>query len=177
MHVWVQSRYRVFAEGVIALLERFDVRGSLERQAASEVALVDMSALQPPFPHPPDLPTLAIAQGDDRTVLALLKRQYRGTIKPSDEAQLLVQALRAVRRGELWVERRLMTAALVADETPKLTPKQNEVLQYLAKGMSNRAIGQVLGISEGTVKMHVTQVYSKLGVENRAELLARVLGG
>jgi len=151
MHVWVQCRYRVFADGLVALLERFEVDGSVERQQQTEVALVDMSAFQPPFPPPPDLPTLAIAQGDDRTVLALLKRQYRGTVKPSDDPQLLVQALRAVRRGELWVERRLMTAALLADDVPKLTPKQNEVLQYLAKGMSNRAIAEVLGISEGTV--------------------------
>lgn len=176
MHVWVQSRYRVFAEGLVLLLAKFGLDAAPERTRDAEVALIDLSLHQAPFPEPPDLPTLAIANGDDGVVLALLRRRYRGYVKPSDEPKTLVKALRAVRKGEIWAERRLLSNAVLMADGPKLTPKQNEILSYLAKGMSNKAIAETLGITEGTVKMHVTQVYSKLGVQSRAELLARVLG-
>jgi DNA-binding NarL/FixJ family response regulator len=175
MRVWVQSRYRVFTEGLILLLRLYGLQGEVDRSEKTDVALVDLSVRQPPFPHPPDLPTLAISRGDDQTAIALLERKYRGFVRPSDEGEVLARALRAVCRGEIWAERRLLTELLLAEEAPKLTPKQSEILQFLAKGMTNRAIGEALGIAEGTVKMHVTQVYSKLGVQSRAELLARIL--
>jgi DNA-binding NarL/FixJ family response regulator len=56
-----------------------------------------------------------------------------------------------------------------------LTPRQRDVLRLIAKGKSNKEIGRLLGISEGTVKLHVTSILRFLKVRNRTEaaLLAR----
>jgi DNA-binding NarL/FixJ family response regulator len=51
----------------------------------------------------------------------------------------------------------------------ELTPREVEVLQQLALGLTNKQIAVVLGISEHTVKFHISSIYSKLGVMNRAE--------
>jgi len=175
LRIWIQSRYRVFAEGLLLLLKLNGLSGALERRDDTAAVLIDLSERRPPFPRPTDLPTLAIALADDRTAIELLKLKYRGFIRPSDEGAVMVRALRAIVRGEIWAERRLLTDLLLAEEEPKLTPKQTEILHYLSMGMSNRAIADTLGIAEGTVKMHVTNVYTKLGVQSRAELLAYVL--
>lgn len=52
---------------------------------------------------------------------------------------------------------------------PSLSPRELDVLESLARGDSNRAIAVRLGIGERTVKMHLTQLYNKLGVNSRAE--------
>ena len=59
----------------------------------------------------------------------------------------------------------------VADENPfsKLTPRENEILALLAEGQSNKVIARNLGISDGTVKLHVKSILRKLGVHSRVE--------
>jgi len=54
-----------------------------------------------------------------------------------------------------------------------LTNREREVLEWLALGLSNRAIAERLGISEHTVKFHVTSIYGKLDVSSRAEAVRR----
>lgn len=57
--------------------------------------------------------------------------------------------------------------ALVVHEP--LTARERDVLEWLSLGLSNRGIAERLGISEHTVKFHVTSIYGKLGVSSRAE--------
>jgi DNA-binding NarL/FixJ family response regulator len=54
--------------------------------------------------------------------------------------------------------------------TPALTPRERDVARLVAAGQRNRAIATTLGISEGTVKMHLHNVYAKLGLESRTQL-------
>lgn len=54
-----------------------------------------------------------------------------------------------------------------------LTPRQNEVLSFLKMGKSNKVIAHEMGISEGTVKLHVSTILNKLGVSNRSEAIAK----
>jgi DNA-binding NarL/FixJ family response regulator len=54
-----------------------------------------------------------------------------------------------------------------------LTPRELEVLEVLAEGLSNRAIAQRLSISEHTVKFHVASIFAKLGAENRTDAVLR----
>ena len=58
-----------------------------------------------------------------------------------------------------------------------LTPREREVLDLLADGVGNREIAQTLGISEHTVKFHVSSIYTKLNVTNRAEAVSAGLRG
>ena len=49
-----------------------------------------------------------------------------------------------------------------------LSPREIEILHLLARGLSNKEIGAQLGVVEGTVKIHITNIFSKLGVSDRA---------
>jgi NarL family two-component system response regulator YdfI len=56
-----------------------------------------------------------------------------------------------------------------------LTPREHDVLELVAEGLSNKAIGARLGISDQTVKFHVASICGKLGVANRTEAVRRAL--
>jgi len=58
----------------------------------------------------------------------------------------------------------------------RLTPREAEVLYWLAKGKTNRDIGEILGSSAATVKKHLEHVYEKLGVETRNAAAAVAIG-
>lgn len=60
-------------------------------------------------------------------------------------------------------------------ETEALTARERDVLVYVAEGHGNREIGELLGISEHTVKFHLASIYGKLGVGNRMEAVQHAL--
>jgi len=91
----------------------------------------------------------------------------------------LVSAIQAVAR-QLRVVDPLLAPAIgtraSTEETPlaeELTPREHEVLQLLAEGVSNRAIAQELNISEHTVKFHVNAIMGKLDAQSRTEAVVR----
>lgn len=59
----------------------------------------------------------------------------------------------------------------------RLTPRQRQLLARVAVGATNRQIARELGLSEGTVRKHLENIYARLGVGSRTEALARVRGG
>jgi two-component system nitrate/nitrite response regulator NarL len=70
--------------------------------------------------------------------------------------------------------RRTDSDRLEVPEEP-LTPREHDVLELVAEGLSNKAIGARLGISDQTVKFHVASISGKLGVANRTEAVRRAL--
>lgn len=62
-----------------------------------------------------------------------------------------------------------------APPSEALTARERDVLAYVAEGHGNREIGQLLGISEHTVKFHLASIYGKLGVANRTEAVQHAL--
>ena len=58
-----------------------------------------------------------------------------------------------------------------------LTSRQTEVLELVARGMTNTGIAEALGIRLGTVEFHISAIFDKVGVNNRAALIATVMGG
>lgn len=63
-----------------------------------------------------------------------------------------------------------------AEAPPPLTRRERDVAQLVAAGQRNRGIAETLGISEGTVKMHLHNVYGKLGLESRTQLAMALRG-
>ena len=55
---------------------------------------------------------------------------------------------------------------------PELTERENEILELIAEGLTNREIAHILWISESTVENHTHHIYEKLGVANRAQAVA-----
>lgn len=112
---------------------------------------------------------------DDQLVLAAIHQGARGYVVKEVDTSDLVKAIRAVHRGESAFDPR-SAAAMVrginaesAAENRQLTDREHDVLQLLARGMSNRAIGAQLFISETTAKFHVCNIMRKLQVSRRAE--------
>lgn len=89
----------------------------------------------------------------------------------------VTECIARVASGEQWLDQRAMRAAhdrLTQRQVPAaaglLTPRERDVARLVATGQRNRGIATALGISEGTVKMHLHNVYAKLGLESRTQL-------
>lgn len=129
------------------------------------------------LPIPPQVLILT-AYGDVELVIALLKAGARGYLLKDDDPSVIVEAVRVVAQGETYLSRAVATSVveyIVGDGTkhpePELSPREREVLQLVAQGWDNAQIALELEISEGTVKNHVTNLYNKIGVRSRAELV------
>lgn len=103
----------------------------------------------------------------------------RGLLLREVAAESLVAALTAVTRGLMVLDPALADALRpTGDLTPAplvedLTPRELEVLQLLAEGLSNKAIAYQLDISEHTIKFHVNAIMRKLGAQSRTEAAVR----
>ena len=117
---------------------------------------------------------------DERDLVESLRSGAQGYLLKDMEPDQLVLALRDIVAGKTVVAPDLapVLARVVqgdsiapAEESPyaKLTPRENEILALLAEGQSNKVIARNLGISDGTVKLHVTSSLRKLGVHSRVE--------
>jgi two-component system, NarL family, nitrate/nitrite response regulator NarL len=128
------------------------------------------------------LPTrvvLLTAAVDDDQLLEAIRLGAGGVVLKETAPQLLVDAVRQVHAGGQWLEqglggralRKLLTReAGQREAAQRLTPREVEIVRMVARGMRNRAIGERLFISEGTVKIHLHNIYEKVKVQGRVEL-------
>jgi DNA-binding CsgD family transcriptional regulator len=112
----------------------------------------------------PELPEMA---GPGRYVGLVLHRGPGPDFSERDRA-LLVLLRPHLYQAYLDVERR-------RHPVPRLTPRQNDLLRLVAAGHTNTQIARRLGISEGTVRTHLENIYERLGVSGRAAAVTRVL--
>lgn len=122
---------------------------------------------------------------EDRQVEEVLRAGALGYVLKNIVAADLIGAIATVARGEAWLHADAQRSLVNRMRRPAelsplalLTDRERSVLSLLAKGMSNRAIGQTLHLTEGTVKGYVSNVLAKLKLEDRtqAALLAVRLG-
>jgi DNA-binding NarL/FixJ family response regulator len=98
-------------------------------------------------------------------------------IPKSAPIDTIAQALSCVIRGELWFpedDAAPSGRGLLQDQLTTLTPQQFRVLKYLTDGMLNKQIADSLGVSEGTVRAHVTAILRKLRVNTRTQAVILV---
>lgn len=133
----------------------------------------------------PDVPVIVLTASDDpQKVRQAFELGALGYVPKSASAQTLLAALRLVLSGAAFVPTLMLQdgaagrGSAAAPRQARLTARQAEILDCLRQGLSNKEIGQRLGLSEKTVKAHVTGVLRGLGAANRAEAvrLARVGG-
>ena len=106
--------------------------------------------------------------GDD--VTRALQTGASGYVLKSMPLQQVLEAVRAVHMGGQYIPKEI--ASRVSQRVQSaLSPREIEVLKLLAQGLANKEIAAKLGISEGTVKNHLTNIFTKLGVEDRAQAL------
>jgi len=122
---------------------------------------------------------LLTATLDDGEMIEALQLGVNGIVLKEMAPQLLLQCIRKVHAGEQWIERNASRQALekmlkreagAREVAETLTPREIELVRMVANGLRNREIGEKLFISEGTVKVHLHNIYEKLKVDGRMAL-------
>lgn len=131
----------------------------------------------------PQLPVIVLSSSEDpRDVRRAMAAGALGYVPKSAPPQTLISALHFVLAGNLYVPALLLsetgaptakaTAGTGIDVGARLTERQIEVLKLLCDGLPNKEIGFRLGLSEKTVKAHVTSIFRTLNVVNRTQAIA-----
>jgi two-component system, NarL family, nitrate/nitrite response regulator NarL len=128
----------------------------------------------------PDLPVIVLSSSEDPAdVRKAMAAGALGYVPKSLGHRVLISAIRLVMNGDLYIP------PLMLEENPAgvqrldpsqsskpaqvLTPRQVEILKHLSEGNPNKLIARDLGVSEKTVKAHVTVIFRALNVENRTQ--------
>jgi DNA-binding NarL/FixJ family response regulator len=118
----------------------------------------------------PDLRIVVLLrEGDEPCVRALLQHGVNGVIPMAARTTEAIAILRQVLDGNVVYPSLLFERLARAPEPELLSARQREVLRHLALGRSNDEIARRLFISRNTVKFHLREIYSRLGVRNRVE--------
>jgi DNA-binding NarL/FixJ family response regulator len=129
----------------------------------------------------PQLP-IAIVSGvtDASLIRTLLDSGARGFIPKLAGSEQLLDALRRILAGEIYVPDALLgrQVAVAKEAGDTLTARQLDILPLLAEGMPNKQIADALGVTEGTVKQHLKELFKRLSARNRTQAVqeARRLG-
>lgn len=131
----------------------------------------------------PSVPVVVVSANDDKdTINRAIGHGAGGYIPKSLSAETLHEAIASVIDGEQWIPP-LMKRHVVpisakeksfAERVSTLTPQQYRVLCYIREGWLNKQIGFEMGITEATVKAHITAIFRKLGVSNRTQAVVEL---
>ena len=126
---------------------------------------------------------MIIDDADAQSVLRAFQSGARGVFGRNSSPQLLSKCVARVHEGQIWVtsqEIQFLLEALTAPPRLRLVnssgkailaPREQEVVHWLAEGLSNREIADKLTLSENTVKNYLFRIFEKLGISNRVELI------
>lgn len=124
----------------------------------------------------PAMPIVVISAVDDPKIMKdVILRGASAFVPKSAPSQVLINALRVIVAGGTYMPTGILAAlqeragADATEPSSELTLRQRRVLELLSTGLSNKQIARDLGISEITVKAHVSAIYRKLGVNNRVQ--------
>jgi RNA polymerase sigma factor (sigma-70 family) len=127
---------------------------------------------------PPKIVLFTAELGEEQ-MLEAVHAGVRGIVLKEMRSELLVQCIRKVHAGEHWLDRRSSSVAIekmlrreagayeIASVT---TPREMHIIRLTAQGLPNREIAEKLCISEGTVKVHLHNIYDKLQLDSRLAL-------
>ncbi len=132
-----------------------------------------------------DARVIVMISNDEREkAVRAVRLGARGILFKDADPALLPKSIRKVYAGEVWIDNPILSQALeslltrpqapsVPAETRdmKLSGREMEVVRCVAMGLRNKEVADKLGVSEATVKNHLTSIYTKLGVGDRLELI------
>lgn len=120
------------------------------------------------------VPTIVLFDDPDPDALfAAVELAAEGVLLTTAPLGSVAACVRAVADGGQWLDpdaTRLIIDRVVRPAAATLTRRERDVANLVTAGQRNRAIADALGISEGTVKMHLHNIYAKLGLESRTQL-------
>lgn len=175
-------------------VQRLRSFSSLAEQAEGSIILIDVDTLGLPAVNSQlwQAPSVQLKLGflsthpGDEEGIALLEAGACAYCHAYAAEATLRQMIEVIASGELWVGRSLMgrllknikraAQAQTSDWQAPLTEREHEVAQMAAMGNSNLQIAETLGITERTVKAHLTAIFEKLAVKDRLQLALKVHG-
>ncbi len=126
----------------------------------------------------PSVPVVIISANEDPLVIKrALDHGAAGFIPKSSNIKVITGAINEILMGEIWapvtsspnLPGNNVSELAMAERMAQLTPQQFKVLMMVSQGLLNKQIAYDMGISEATVKAHVTAIMNKLGVSNRTQ--------
>jgi DNA-binding NarL/FixJ family response regulator len=115
---------------------------------------------------------------NDEVILRALDNGASGIFLKNSPLAELMQAIRRVMQGEIWIDSGMMKTLIAGirqhareARQESLSTRERSVLHYVFEGLSNKEIGQQLGISEGSVKAALQQLFARTGVRTRSQLV------
>ncbi len=165
----------------------YNLLGLIDQYPDAELLLLDLhmpgargySALVHIRGQFPGLPTIVVSGHEDASVARrAVAHGASAYIPKSTPGEDIITAIRKVLDGDVWLPPQLVGGgaelkpdeAAVAERVATLTPQQFRVLTMIAEGLLNKQIAYDLGVSEATVKAHMTSIMRKLGVNNRTQV-------
>lgn len=111
---------------------------------------------------------------EDHEVRDAMEKGVDGYLLKSSEPDQIIQSIIAVTQGNsvfpAQVLQKIARGELMPSAASKLSPRELEIVSYVARGLSNRGIGEALGLSENTVRNHLRSILEKLGFDNRVQV-------
>ncbi len=128
--------------------------------------------------HPEIKPIVLTSFDDDEALAESLRKGARAYVLKTVRGAEISDVIKAVAAGRVLLDERTVTRRLADhdDPTSDLTPAERKVLELIGDGLSNREIGERLGVAEKTVKNHITSLLSKMGLQRRTQVAAWVAG-
>jgi two-component system, NarL family, response regulator len=110
--------------------------------------------------------------GGDEDIFRAFQSGARAYFLKDVKGPDLIKAIRAVHAGQRVLPPEI--ASRLADRIPRseLSPRELEILKLISKGMSNKEIAHLLSISDGTVRVHASNIFAKLGCSDRAQAVS-----
>lgn len=186
-HAVVRQGLRMFLatdEGLHVVGEAENGQEALEKVAALHPDVVLMDLLMPVMDGVratrqikarfPEVEVIALTSVlEDQLVVEAMHAGATGYLLKDTHPEELVEAIHAAGRGEVRLHpeaaRRLAQEVRTAEMREALTPRETEILRLVGRGLSNKRIAQQLNLSELTVKTHVSNLLSKLGLSSRTQ--------
>ncbi|WP_040313274.1 response regulator [Gleimia coleocanis] len=127
----------------------------------------------------PSIKPIVLTSFDDDSALAeALEAGALAYVLKTVHGAEITEVIRAIADGRVLLDERTVTRRKAdhGDPTADLTPAERKVLNLIGDGLSNREIGEKLGVAEKTVKNHITSLLAKMGLQRRTQVAAWVAG-
>jgi two-component system nitrate/nitrite response regulator NarP len=113
---------------------------------------------------------------DDPSLVEARALGVQGMVLKNSDPAYLLDCLERVRSGGSWIDPELsgrLNSVAASGGRRALAPRERQLIKFVRQGLRNREIARELGVTEGTVKAYLHEVFDKLGVKNRTELAIR----
>jgi DNA-binding NarL/FixJ family response regulator len=195
MRILIVDDHALFRVGLRMLLSTIGTRlmvievatvaealAALEQNADMQLCLLDLAlneengleAIQKIKDAAPEIAVVVVSGVDDNeTIRRCIDAGAMSFVPKSVPPEILTQALQHVLRGTIYLPPTIFDTSSEALDRPSLTPRQTQVLRCLSKGLPTKLISHELGLSEHTVKDHISSIFQTLGARNRTDAVIK----